>query len=350
MKKRIFLVLSLLQVFALLLGIRPAPSVGAEFPPALVAAAKKEGKLVIYCSHRRKLQLPAIQEFERLFGIKVDFTRKSTGSVIRMVEAERMAGSQRVDVVCIGDKSSLIRWHGEGAVIPYRAVNTGTVEPILRPKRDYINHKYTLILSLIYNTKNVSKSEVPKTWTDLLDPRWKDRIVLVDPGKSGSGLASFSVVLKKHGWDFFKKLAKNRPLVVRQARAIPLLVTSGERDIGPGSAHDAIFRMQKGDPIGVAFPSDVTPFFMSGTVVWKKGKHPNAAKLWMEFELSKFYQNLVVKKGYLGIRKASPLPKGMPELSSLNLMAPDYDWLLKNKRKVLKQFYRIVGKSKAKKK
>ena len=326
-------------------AIGTAPAIGSEYPPELVSAAKKEGKLVIYCSHRRKIMNPASKEFERLFGIKVDHTRKSSKGVIRIVEAERMAGRQRVDIICIGDRTALIRWGKEKEVIPYQPKNKSMMDPILRPRENFINDKYVLNMAITYNTKKVAKSEVPKTWKDLLDPKWKDRIVMAAPS-TGSGLATFGVLLKKYGWNYYKKLARNRPLIVMQSKAGEVTIIRGERDIGPGVVSVANKLRRKGEPIGIALMEDVTPMFLGGSVIWKHGGHPNAAKLWMEFELSKFYQNLIVQQSYFGVRKDMPLPKGAPSLSGLNRETPDYKWLLANKTKLLKKFDKIMGKHK----
>ncbi len=201
---------------------------GADRLEKIAAAAKKEGALTLYTTIAEK-DLPAIlQPFEKRYGIKVSVWRAGTDKVLQRTIAEARAGRNDVDVVHYGspEMEALAR--------------EKILEPITSPvQKDLIagsvpaHHEWAAtILSVwvqAYNTSLVKKSELPKTWNDLLDPKWKGRIGI--EAKDDDWFATVVQELggEKQGLDFFRKLAGTNGISVRKGHTLlNNMVVSGE--------------------------------------------------------------------------------------------------------------------------
>ena len=133
----------------------------------------------------------------------------------------------------------------------------------------------------------MKEADAPKNWTDLLDPKWKDNIALGHPGFSGY-VGTWALTLRnQYGWDFFEKLAKNNPRVGRSINDTVTMLNAGESAIaGSGPVGTLMESAQKGNPLAMIYPTDGTVLIIAPSGIMKGSKHPNAARLFMEFLLS----------------------------------------------------------------
>jgi iron(III) transport system substrate-binding protein len=150
---------------------------------------------------------------------------------------------------------------------------------------------------LIYNTNKVRAEEAPRSWTDLLDPKWKNQIALPHPAFSGCA-GVWAVGLRKlYGWSYFDKLATNNPRIGRSFGDPITLVTAGECKVGPGPALNAFPAIEKGNPIGIVYPSDGCSICVTPSAVPASAPHPNAGRLFLEWMLGDTYSRLSVERG-----------------------------------------------------
>src|SRR5262249_57043242 len=110
---------------------------------------------------------------------------------------------------------------------------------------------------IAYNTKSVSSGEAPKTWKDLLDPRWKGKLVTAHPGYSGVISTHVLALVHLYGWDYFKQLAQNRPMLVQSAVDPSSVVASGERAVAANGGHHTLYQVEnKGNPVESVLPKE----------------------------------------------------------------------------------------------
>src|SRR5260370_38643188 len=101
----------------------------------------------------------------------------------------------------------------------------------------------------------VAAAEAPKTWKDLLDPKWKGKMVRAHPGYSGVIATHVLALVHLHGWDYFKQLAQNQLMLVQSANDPSTVVTSGERVVAVnGGGYSAYQLKKKGKPLEIVFP------------------------------------------------------------------------------------------------
>lgn len=313
----------------------------------LIQAAKKEKSVTVYHSMGRGPLKALSKRFEKKFGIKVNWTRKGTGGITRMFEAEKLAGVLKCDIVSVGDPSTFIRWSNENVLTSFVSSNNPAFLKGLADPKGFSIPGRAAYVSIGYNTKKVSKSEAPKSWKDVLDPKWKGRIASIDPRKSGPARLWVAAMVQKFGWDYFKKLAKNKPLMLKSFSTSAVALVSGEADIViPGNEGDILKRRVKGEPVDNVYPKEGLLFRTGRTGICKSSPHPNAAKLWIEFEGSREGQTLLNRvRGYVPTRSDVNLkhPRPAEAIKPENMLYVDDAWFLKNKKKMIKKFTRIMS-------
>lgn len=311
----------------------------------IIAAAKKEGSVTVYHSANRRVVKALAEVYTKKYGIKVNWTRKGTGGVTRMFEAERLAGALKCDAISVGDPSTFIRWKNENALMKYVSASTPGIYKKLVDPDGYSVPDRADYMAISYSPKRVKKSEMPKSWLDIVKPEWKGRVATVDPAKSGPSRLWLAAMVEKFGWDYFRKLAKLKPLLLKSYSTSAVALVSGEADIiVPGNEGDALIRRNKGEPVGVIYPKDGVVFRTGRVGICAKAPHPNAAKLWIDLEASHEGQALAHKvRGYIPIRSgvsvSIPRPAGLAE----NMLVVDDAWFLKNKKALIKKFTQIMS-------
>ena len=135
--------------------------------------------------------------------------------------------------------------------------------------RDGYHYGLRSTLSVIaYNTKIVPAEEAPKTWKDLLDPKWRGKLVTAHPGYSGVISTHVLALVNLYGWDFFKQLAQNKLMLVQSANDPAQVVASGERPIAvDGSDYFFYQTKKKGNPIEIVYPKEGVPLIVSPTAI-----------------------------------------------------------------------------------
>ncbi len=306
---------------------------------ALVAAATKEGTVNFYSALREFELAPQVKGFmERYPGIKVNLVRKSTGPMVQTVEAERMARRINADVIQPVDATPLYLWKQQGFLQSYRDESWNAFPESLKDPEGYMIATESIIYVIGYNTRLISKAEVPKSWREFLTLKWKGKTVTSHPSFSGGALVNFLAMVNALGWESMKTLADMQNLFVQGHSDVARMVVSGERPLALIS-HNNVWDAQKlGQPIDMIYQSEGCPVAGIFNVIPKDAPHPNAAKLFMRFLLTKPAQVVMAEGGsYPGLPDVDP-PKGMPKLATLKTTAPDYAWLVKNQQDFITKF------------
>ena len=291
----------------------PAPAAANTTAPAaettapeqsLIDAAKAEGELVVYGSCEEDYLAAACTHFEELYGIKVQYQRLSTGEVQAKIEEEN--GNPSADVWFGGTTDPYNVVAAEGLLEAYEAENAShLLGSQYRDPDGYWYGIYKGILGFMVNKDELERMnlEAPADWQDLKKPEYKGLIWLSNYNTAGTAKLVINTMIQKYGHDegiqYLVDLDKNIQVYTKSGSGPSKNVGTGECVIGIGFLHDGITQIVDNgyDNVQLIIPSSGTSFEIGATAIFKGAKHPNAAKLWVEYALSPECVELAAKNG-----------------------------------------------------
>jgi len=319
---------------------------GASAQDARLEAAKKEGKVVWYTS----LALPSAEKVAKLFeaaypGIKVEVNRTGSERIIARVMQELKANIKNVDVVHTSDAGHFVYFKAQKLLTKYTPAGVEAFPAGFKDKDGYFYGLRATVNVIAYNTKTVSAAEAPKTWKDLLDPRWKGKMVTAHPGYSGVISTHVLALVNQYGWDYFKQLAQNKLMLVQSAVDPSGVVASGERPVAVDGGEYTFYQIKKkGNPVEIVYPKEGVPLVVSPTAIMSFAPHPNAAKLFTDFTFSREIQQVMAdSEGLYTGHPEVKYPADKPKLTDLKLLTVDPEELEKRGEEIRQRFVEFFG-------
>ncbi|HEU4371114.1 MAG TPA: extracellular solute-binding protein [Methylomirabilota bacterium] len=313
---------------------------------ARLEAAKKEGKVVWYTS----LALPSAEKVAKLFeaaypGIKVEVHRTGSERILGRVMQELKANIKNVDVVHTSDAGHFVMFKDKGLLMKYTPAGVEGFPAGFKDKDGYYYGLRATVNAIAYNTRVIPAAEAPKTWKDLLDPKWKGKLVTAHPGYSGVITTHVAALVNLHGWDYFKQLAQNRPMLVQSAVDPSGVVASGERPVAVNGGDYTFYQTKKkGNPLEIVYPKEGVPLVVSPTAIMSFAPHPNASRLFTDFTFSREVQQVMAdSEGLYTGHPEVKYPADKPKLSELKLLTTDPEELEKRGEEIRKRFVEIFG-------
>lgn len=313
-------------------------------PATLVEAAKKEGSLTPYEPFPTAQSKPMADAFTAEFGIANKFFRAGQEALQTRLEAEIRGGRVLADTIGQGDLD-----------IVEDMVERGVVDTESRPSlwdeypADWRYPKFnniafaTLSCNMIYNNKLVSAGDAPRTWQDLISPKWKGKVVIASPEYAGTGFVLLAEWVKRYGWDFIKALKANETFIAQAVSDSDSRVISGQKMIGIANSHRGSTLIGQGAPITFVWSKETPPVALSYVhAVLKKAPDPNAARLYRDFCLTPKVQSQQAKFGLWSAHPKATQPAHLPALSEVTLARPDWDDIKKNRQKLLEGWRTII--------
>jgi iron(III) transport system substrate-binding protein len=287
----------------------PAPE---PVTTALVDAARKEGQVIYYTS----TDLPVAEKLAKAFeakysGIAVRVERTGAERVFQRIGQEYSSNIHAVDVVNSSDAAHFIVWKRDGILAPYVPEDVASY-PAEHKDADGQFASFRVWLSIIaYNTNLVRAEDAPKSFADLLDPKWKGKIVKAHPGYSGTIMTATYQMQRDLGWSWFEQLAKQNIMQVQSSADPPKKLDLGERAVMADGNEYNIFQLkEKGRPVEPVYASEGSPLIIGPNGIFKSSPNPNAAKLFQSFCFSRDAQQLIVDVG--GLRSVHPQTQEKP--------------------------------------
>lgn len=270
----------------------------------LIAAAQAEGELIVYGSCEEEYLAVACENFEKLYGIDVQYQRLSTGEVQSKIEEEN--GNPSADVWFGGTTDPYNVCAAEGLLMPYEAQNASHL--LSDAYRDADGNWYGIykgILGFMVNKDELERMglEAPKDWPDLLKPEYEGLIWTSNYNTAGTAKLIINTMIQKYGHDegiqYLVDLDKNVHVYTKSGSGPSKNVGTGECVIGIGFLHDGITQIVDNGygNIELIIPSSGTSYEIGATAIFKGAKHENAAKLWIEYALSPDCVNLAQDNG-----------------------------------------------------
>jgi iron(III) transport system substrate-binding protein len=278
--------------------------------PALIEAAKKEGKVVWYTSVDLPLAEKVAKAFEAKYpGVAVRVERSGAERVFQRIGQEYASNIHAADVANSSDAAHFIVWKKGNLLKAYVPEDVGKFYPAEHKDPDGMFASFRVWVCIIaYNTNLVKKEEAPKSYADLLDPKWKGKIVKAHPGYSGTIMTATYQMQRDLGWGFFEKLAAQNIMQVQSSADPPKRLALGERAVMADGNEYNIFQIKEKDgPVEPVYATEGSPLIVGPTGMFKAAPNPNAARLFCNYSFTPECQQLIIDTG--GLRSMHPSTK-----------------------------------------
>jgi iron(III) transport system substrate-binding protein len=318
---------------ALALGTVFASPVRAAAPPAeaitpqLIEAAKQEGKVVLYSS----MDLPVGEKLGKAFeatypGISVQIERSGSERLFQRIGQEFDAGIHAADVINSSDASHFIPWKKNGWLMPFVSEDVAKYFPeSFRDPDGLFATSRIWLSSIAYNTNLVRPEDAPKSYAELLDPKWAGKMVKGHPAYSGTIMTATFQLVRELGWDYYEKLSKQRVMQVQSSTDPPKKLSLGERAVmADGNEYGVVLLKEAGQPVEPVYPVEGTPTISGPTGIFVSAPHPNAAKLFQTWlhtrQTQQFFIDFTAQYSVHSQVQSKP---GRRKISDIKLMKED---------------------------
>jgi iron(III) transport system substrate-binding protein len=301
-----FITLAAALLFSFSAAAQTPPGYPADYGKT-VDAAKKEGKLIVYATTDAVAANPLVKDFEALYpGISVEYSDLNSTEVYNRFISESAAGST-ADFIWSSAMDLQVKLVAEGKALTYASPEI----PSLPKWAVWKNEAYGTTnepIAFVYNKRIVPANEVPQTHADLAKllaakpDFYKGKVTAYDPERSGVGYLFVTEDVKNwpDAWSLFREFGKTGARLYTSAGAMMERVGSGEHLIAYGIFGSyAIARAKKDPGIGIVLPKDFTLITSRVAFISKQAQHPNAAKLFLDYVLSKRGQTIIANQALL---------------------------------------------------
>jgi iron(III) transport system substrate-binding protein len=305
------------------LAAAPAPTAAT---PELLAKAKQEGTIVWYTSIELQTAERVAKAFEAAHpGVKVQVERNGCERLVQRLGQERGSNIKAADVVECSDMTALLDWKKQGWLAAFVPADVAKYPAEDRDPDGFFATDRLTLSPIEYNTRLVKPEDAPKSFADLLDPKWKGKLVKAHPGYSGTIMTVTFQISRDIGWEYLKKLGQQQVMQVQSAADPPKKVAQGERPVAAdGGEYLPLQMIEKGAPLALVYPTEGTPSIPGGAGIMVDAPHPNAARLFAIYLFSLDGQQLLADMAKLrSVHPAVKLPDGMKKLSEIKLMKAD---------------------------
>jgi iron(III) transport system substrate-binding protein len=303
----VFAKLKRAALIALFAGLAVRASAQDASWDSVVAAAKKEGTVVVYSmALGAPYYVAVLKAFEEKYGVKVESLDLRASELAERVRTEQAAGRFLGDVEII--TTTMIeeqRKNGDYIQNVGTVPNAGNLRSPFKAS-DVSIPAYVQPMGILVNTRLVKPEDEPKSWNDLNDPKWKGKILSDDMRPLGSGNTMFAILQKKMGAAFNERLAEQKPVFSRDMRNDARRVARGEYPIYVPQVF-AFASDLKGLPVKVVIPKEGAPYAQMELALLRNAAHPNAARLLVNHFLDQDSQ-LLYANGWM-----LPVVKGVAE-------------------------------------
>jgi iron(III) transport system substrate-binding protein len=325
--------------------LRAAPPPAEAITPALIEAARKEGKVAFYTAMDLAFAQRLGKAFEAKYpGIAVRVERSGAERIFTRISQEYSSNIHAVDVVNTADAAHCIVWTRNKWLQPYLPEDVAQHYDKSYYDADALHITTRILVSPIaFNTNLVKKEEAPKSFADLLDPKWTGKIVKAHPSYSGTIMNATFQIARDLGWEYLEKLAKQRVMQVQSATDTPKKVSLGERAVmADGAGYLVIRYKEEGQPLEIVYPTEGTPLAAGPSAVFKAAPSPNAARLFQNWMHSREAQQFLVDwaRQYSPHKQTVEKP-GVRPLKDIKLMKEDPAGVEKSADDIKKRYSQI---------
>jgi iron(III) transport system substrate-binding protein len=311
-------------------------------PLALFATggAEEHKTVVLYSAHTQEIIDGMVPMFESATGIKAEVVKLGSSDVVARVKAEQ--ANPQCDVIwSIGGEQLEAN---PDLLESYTPKDWDKIADVFKVGNKWL--PYTgIVMVFIVNTDMVPENLTPRKWTDLEDARLKGMISSARADKSGSSYMQLATVLniyKNRGWDVYRGILANFVLS-GSSSAVPRFVNDGEQAVGITLEDNAYRYVEGGGPVKIVYPEDGTTAAPDGIALVNGAPHPEAAKTFIDWALSKETQDYLVQQmGRRPVRVDGAIPPGLPPISEIKTVPYDFAWSASHKQEFVEEWTDLV--------
>lgn len=310
---------------------------------------KKSKELTVYTPNTEQLVQATIPGFEKETGIKVNLVQAGTGELFKKLQAEK--GDPQADIIFGGSYATYAQ--NKDLFANYTSKNNNLVNPQFQNKNGFTT-SYVLDGSVLLVNKKLAKEAgvTIKGYKDLLNPKLKGKIISGDPSASSSAFAHLTNMLlamggyeNKDAWNYVKELYTNiNGKIASSSNAVYKGVADGEYLVGLTWEDPAATLVKDGADVEIVYMSEGTVFLPAGTAMIKDCKHPDNAKLFIDYITSQkaqdTYGTQTTNRPVLKNVKVGDYMKPMKDIKTIN---EDRDYVLKHKNDIIDKYKDIYA-------
>ena len=327
--------------------LRAAAPPSSAITPALIEAARKEGKASFYTALELATSETLARAFEAKYpGIAIRVERSGAERVFQRIAQEQSSRIFSVDVVCSTDPSHFIDWGSKDWVEPFVTEDVARHFPSNQRDPDGMHATLCAWLEVIgYNTNLVKPEDAPKSYADLLDPKWRGKLVKGHPGYSGAILTNTYLWVREFGWSYLEKLAQQKVMQLQSAADPPKKIVIGERAVmADGNDYSLELAKLQNQPVEIVHAAEGSPVIPVPSGIFRSAPNPNAARLFQSYLFSVEAQQIFIDKfahrSFHALAKEKP---GRLPLSSFKLLHADPKLVLGQSEEIKARYSKIFG-------
>ncbi len=301
------------------------------------------GTITYYTVKPTELVNKVVTDFQAKYpGVRVEVYRAGSGDVIARFSAEQQAGAIKADVITLADRPFVQTLERQSLLEPVRSRWLSSIDPryVYDGGRDFETELVAIAIG--YNTRLIQKP--PTRLKDLLDPAYRNKIIIPDPGYSGAAFAMLATLVntRAFGWDFYRGLKQVGTLVGQGNPAAAQAIASGERPLAAITYGDVLSLKQRGSPVDIVFPKDGLVVVPQPTGVLRTSHNLAAAEAFADFCLS---PEGLADSAAFGYATVNPQirPQGLPSFAGIPVLSADWKTASAQHAKFLSQFRAIFG-------
>lgn len=280
-------------------------------------------------------------------GIKFQFYQAGSEEVSAKVQAEQLAGKIQADMLIASDRFWYEEMTSKGSLLAYKTAHDKQVSTDFKHPEGYYANVSFPVMVIAYNSEVVAEKDAPKTFKELTDKKWKDKVSMGSPLASGTNFTSVAFLTKKYGWDYFKAMRENNIIAEGGNSGVIRRLQSKERPVGIVLLEN-VLRLSESDPrIKMLIPQDGAILQSNILAIVKKEGNQDLAKKVADWMFGQEGQQAMLRSYMYASVAGTPAPKGAPEWSEISKSAPAWsqDFIsetMKSRESIKDQFSKIV--------
>ena len=313
---------------------------------SLALADEPKGKVMLYSS-MQEAQLQAIEKaFEAKYPtVDMEYYYAGGGKLVTKMTTEAQDGGQIAsDLVWLGDPSDYEVFKANGWLQPYVSPETDHIAKEYMDPEGYYTAGRLVTMGIAWFI-GVDEEDAPKTWNDLLDPKWKNQIIMTDPAQASTTKYWMAAMMQseKYGPEFFKKLRENGVELESGTTATHNRVADASYQVGICLDYVSANLIAEGSPMAFHYTTEDVITMTSPVALIKGCANPENGKVLMDFILSKEGQEVLVANNLVSVRDDVEMKVDTSAIAAIN-MEVDFNDLGANLQNYLDEFNRIFGK------
>jgi iron(III) transport system substrate-binding protein len=277
----------------------------------LFAKGRAEGSINLYSGYVENSEKEVIKAFTQDTGIKVNLVRLVPNRLLERVLSEQGAGKLGADVVRTSEFSSVSAMNKAGAFTEHKVPNFDQLDDTVKYDGGKFYRVFDPAFTFAYNTALVSEADAPKSWQDLLDPKWKGKIGTTQVGAGGSSASLVRFQLDALGEDYLKGYAAQQPRIFDSSGAQQESLSRGEIQVATAVVSSVNIAANNNAPVKFVVPKEGFALYDYFLGMTPTAQHPAAAQVFMNWNLSKRGASVFSQIGEYPADATAPAPKVM---------------------------------------